>query len=363
MPRYVCGRDSSDMTQAVLAACAEDQIPVPAADPTANGTIETQPADAGEPTALPKKKEPAPPSYVRLQCKDELWCDFPCGNVPDSEVKGIPVPKTEMERWTEWQKHADPLEGLKRLDTYSTWLIGASGTVILLASGLASQTNPGTLDTSTAKWLFGLAVAALGFSWVLNSFVKAPSWGKLNRHSPDDHLSVFAGALQRRRRLFAWAASLLGLSLALASLIPLGRLKQDAPGAPRVVLTYSWATDRDYKASLAGDGLLPGTPIELAIRKDPPTGGILPVQRARTGANGTVNLEVAVPAVRNLEPPFRVVARWREVHDDSTRWVADSVAFTAAGVQQGTTPSSVPLNGNSGSNPASDSSAQDSASN
>jgi hypothetical protein len=338
--QYQCGNDGTDMTAAVRAACREMQISVPVVEATAR---------AGERTSVSTRS-------VRVQCKDGKWCDFPCGGVAGPVVKGTPVPAAEEARWGEWQKYVDPMAGLKRLDGYATWLFGAFTIVILLASGLVNNKDPGTLDTSAARWLFGLAVAALGFSWVFTSLVKAPSWGKLNRHSPDDHLQVFAAALTQKRRRFAWASSLLGLSLALAALIPLARSIRDKPGSPDIVLTYDWATDSSYKATLSGSGLRPNSVIEIRIEKNPPDGGILPVHRAQAGADGKAIAQVAVPASRKLQPPFRLVAGWREVHRGTTSWVADTVSFTSAGVQQsGTHAASQQGSGVTTTTPASDS--------
>jgi len=306
--RYVCGDNRAiDMTNAVRAACGEPRIVVPS---IVRGKAA---AEAGA-------------TMVRLQCHDDHWCDFPCEGAAGTEVVGTPVGKNEVARWTAWQNYADPIEGMKRLDAYSTWVLAANTIVIMLATGLASDKVPPALETSAAKWLFGAAVAALGLSWVFISLVKAPTWKRLNRNSPREYIEAFNQALGTRRPLFAAAASLLGVSLALAALIPLVRsLKQAAP--PRVVLGYTWSTDSAYSAELHGEGLPPNTPLEVLVRKDGPAAIILPVQRVRTDANGAATAQVEVPARRQLAPPFRVVARWTTVAGSSTSWSADSVSF------------------------------------
>jgi hypothetical protein len=58
------------------------------------------------------------------------------------------------------------IEGMKRIDTYSNWVLAAGAIVVLLASGLVSGTATPQLDTTAAKWLFASAVTALGLSWV-----------------------------------------------------------------------------------------------------------------------------------------------------------------------------------------------------
>jgi hypothetical protein len=129
-----------------------------------------------------------------------------------------------------------------------------------------------------------------------------------------------------RRWLFAVASSLLGLSIAIAALIPRAlSLKKTA--APRVVLSYTWSTDSAYRAEVHGEGLPPNSPIEVLLRKDGPTPIILPVQRVRTDASGAATAQVDIPAKRQLAPPFRVVARWTTMAGGSTRWDADSVSF------------------------------------
>lgn len=117
--RYYCGNDKSDVTGLVLAACGEPAIPVPIANVEA--TIGKRGQVSGSTTV------------VRVQCKAEQWCDFHCGTAPpDQNVTGVPVPNNEVAQFEAWQKYADPLEGMKRLDTYSTWLFTAHGFVILL---------------------------------------------------------------------------------------------------------------------------------------------------------------------------------------------------------------------------------------
>lgn len=301
------------MTDAVAAACGDPDILLPSSE-----------------SPVVQKAAGQSTTRVRLQCKDDQWCDFPCTAAPGATVKGTPVPPKELERWIAWQSYADPIEGMKRIDTYSNWVLGAGGIVVLLTSGLVSNTTLPQFETTAARWLFGMAVAALGLSWVFISFVKAPAWGSLNRHSPPDYLRAFNHALRRRRRLFAFAASLLGLSLTLAALIPLGQTLKRPADPPRIVFTYSWAADSAYTAEVHGEGLPPHSPIEVMIRKDAPTSGILPVQRKRADAKGVGTAAVEVPAARKLDPPFRMVGRWREAHGDSTRWVADSVTFPLA---------------------------------
>lgn len=335
--RYLCGGDEKDMTAAVLAACGEQNIPVP---------ISTESVDI--------ESTQTPTVHVRLQCTAEQWCDFPCGAAADGDVKGIPVPAKEVTRWEEWQKHSDPLAGLKRLDTYSSWIFaGALALVVTLASGLVSDTDPGARETTAAKWVFGLAVVALGFSWVFNALVKAPSWGTLNRHSPEDHLRVFSEGLQRRRGLFAWAAGLLGVALALAAFIPLARHIEDRPGRPRVALTYAWPTDSNYQAQIHGQGLPPNTPIEVRIWKDATTG--YPVERALVDEKGVGKASVDVPA-GTLQPPFRVIGQWWEAGKDTPIQRADTVHFTITGAHRaGDTPARPPAARDSVSSSAGDS--------
>ncbi|HEU0080132.1 MAG TPA: hypothetical protein VFQ76_20965 [Longimicrobiaceae bacterium] len=319
--QYRCGGDDSDVTAVVRAARGEPDIPVAVAD--------------AEATTERRTEVSAPPKTVRVQCKPEQWCDFHGEAVPSNGVvKGVPVPKNEVTRFEEWQKYADPLEGMKRLDTYSTWLFTAHGLVILLATGLASQTDPGTLASPAAKWLFGAAVAAIGFSWVFNSFVKAPTWGELNRHSPPGYLRVFSAALQRRRNSFKWAASLLGVALALAALIPLARYAGARPDPAQPVITYAWNADSSYKAEFHGEGLRPKSPIDLLIQQEGTQGVILPVQRARADDKGKGTAAVSVPAAVQLRPPFRVVARWEEMDGNDVRSMSHSISFTSRGPQE-----------------------------
>lgn len=183
-----------------------------------------------------------------------------------------------------------------------------------------------------------MAVAALGFSWVFNSFVKSPSWGELNRHSPSDYLRVFSAALHRRRSSFKWAASLLGIALALAALIPIAGYTGAQPHPGHSVITYSWSADSSYKAEFHGEGLRPKSPVELLIRQEGNQAVILPVQRVRADDKGEATASVSVPAAIQLRPPFRVVARWEEMKGSEVLEKADSISFTSAGARQATNP-------------------------
>jgi hypothetical protein len=345
--QYRCGKDKSvDLTAAVKAACKEPRIPVPVGD-AKGGVPQVQPSPA--------------PGYVRVQCSDDQWCDFPCDCKQSSGIiEGIPVPKEERDRWVEWRKYSDPVEGLKRLNTYSNWVLGAQTILILLASGLASSSIPGSLDTPAARWLFGAAVAALGFSWVFISFVKAPAWGLLNRHSPAEHREVFSAALGRGRRWFAWAAGLLSVALTLAALIPLAEVKKDTADPPRIVQTFSQAADSSYQAAIYGEGLRPNSPVEVRFRKDASTGVILPVQRVLANPQGVGTATVAIPAAAKLQPPFLAVFEWEEMEGGVRR---DSIIFTAAGVERpgnNNTPTGSQPARNSAGTSAGDSAADDS---
>jgi len=204
-----------------------------------------------------------------------------------------------------------PKVGTERVDAFAKWILISTGMIAVLGVGL-SNFALSTLS-GLGKIVFGMALASIGLSVASSALSFASQWHAIGPFSRDSMLAAINAQFAARRKFLVIASVSFAIALFFAGIAPLASdvrfpLRQQS-------LHHSLAYNLDaaagsFQATLSGDHLVPGSPVELILQATPRDRSlILPRGRVIADASGVAKVTVIFPHVDMVKGPLLVFTR------------------------------------------------------
>lgn len=237
---FTCGACNEDVSERVGTACTA-QLPVVNVAPD-----EAHAAPATGPTA----------ARVAIQCSKGHWCEYICRQ----PGKGAELVAADVSRLEALQKLIAPEHALAQLDTFGKWLFGSVAIVGTLGAAFGGTTLAALQGPGAG--LFGLAVAAVGFSLALATLALSPRPGSVQPDSAKSIEDALYARIRRRGWMLTIGGILFAVALVAASVAP---MFSKPTGHPRLDVAYAIQKD-SLVADIGAAALVPGTVVTTSLQ-------------------------------------------------------------------------------------------------